>query len=214
MKKLLFILFLFGFANAQVKRTVDLDTFNTKYVFNGGILSIGGVDEVGTIKYDTSINALMINNGQWGLLDDMWVQYNDTIYTASNPFQIQSNTTTTIPNNASTIINHANGNDLFNSVDTTITPLIIGSRLDLRVNFTISPSVSNTYFIITLDIGGSLGIIMEDSRSLVKVTQPHSYSLSFNGYSLNTFVANGGKIKIWTNNDCDIYDISYIIFEQ
>lgn len=43
MKKILFILLLFSFANAQIKRDVNLDTFSTTY--------ISGQTEIYNISY-------------------------------------------------------------------------------------------------------------------------------------------------------------------
>lgn len=146
-----------------------------------------------------------------------WAQYRDTVFTASNKFAVAALDTATMPNMAHSIINSylPNGVDsLYNRVDTTLIGVNIGDHYSIRIDFKAEVSVNNGYCDVLLDIGGSQGIILDKVVTFPRGSNTtHSFSITTDYYTLNTFVANGGKLRIYAaDGDLEVWDINYVIF--
>lgn len=147
---------------------------------------------------------------------DGWASYGDTVYTSVSPFTVLENATSTLPNNAGTVINShlpVGTASFYNSGTSKITPTRSGDYNIITVRFNAECSHIDTAMDFGIDIGGSQGVIFKDVKVFPKgngVTHPFSFVCP--GYSLDTFIANGGLVKITAvNGDIDIYDIEYQI---
>lgn len=145
-----------------------------------------------------------------------WAQYNDTIYTLASPFVINSGVTSILPNNAgSNITNYlpSNVTAFYNQATTKITPQNIGDYYAITIRFKAKSSSAGGIFDIGVDIGGGLGVIFKETITFAKgANTEQDFSIVINGYSLTTFVSNGGIPKITSvTGNTSIYDISYQI---
>jgi hypothetical protein len=101
-----------------------------------------------------------------------------------------------------------NGVSLWNATDSTITPIYVGDGYDIRVDFRAKTTSVVDYASFTLDIGTFASPIQVTTRTF---TFPkgqnvwHSFSFGFPIYTLETFIANGAKIKFQSGvGDLDI----------
>ena len=92
--------------------------------------------------------------------------------------------------------------DLWDTTNDNIIGINEGDSYDARIDLEITGKVSNpNVLIITLDIGGGVGItipIVEEEVPIAK-TPPFSGSAVFPFFSLTTFITNGGQIFIATD---------------
>lgn len=146
-----------------------------------------------------------------------WASYVDTVYTAGSPFTVASGATVTLPNNAGTSITTYlpdNVRGFYDSGTGKITPEDVGDYYVFTIRFTAESTTGTTnYFDFSIDIGGSIGQIFRETKSMLKGSgTPHYYSIVCPGYTLDTFVANGGLVKITGGSaDIEIYDIEFQI---
>lgn len=145
-----------------------------------------------------------------------WAQYNDTVYTLASPFVINSGVTSILPNNAGSNITTylpSNVTAFYNQATTKITPQNVGDYYGINIRFKAKNTNVSGVFDIGLDIGGSLGVIFKETFLFAKgAGVEQDFNILISGYSLNTFVANGGIPKITSiTGNTSIYDISYQI---
>lgn len=90
-----------------------------------------------------------------------------------------------------------------------------GDGLNITVEFKVKPDgvAASPRVKMTLDINGAVGEIYPNEQILSKGSGVEHYFLrSFNGYSLGTFLANGGKVTIEAiGEDLLIYDYRLVI---
>lgn len=145
-----------------------------------------------------------------------WFQASDNTYTSSSPFSITANVRTKLDFNADSIIDTyvpsgTTASTFYDTVNNKIYGENDGDAFIIRVNATVKPAATNSYITFDLDIGGSQGIILENTRSLIKGTAAQPVSKSDLIYTLNTFNTNGGEIYVTCNNNCDFYDMSFVM---
>lgn len=142
-----------------------------------------------------------------------WAQYRDTAYTSLSPFSVTRNTTTALPNNRASVIESQLGSNVSFYDGALITPNTIGDFYVISVRFKAWSSVENAYVKLGIDIGGSQGVIIEDVRVFIgDAGSEHYFNITFPIYSLSTFKANGGTVKVFAGHgDVGIYDIVYVI---
>lgn len=143
-----------------------------------------------------------------------WADYADTQYTSASPFVV-STTKLTLPNNATIIRDNQKPIDIttfYNSTDSTITGRD-GDGINITIEFKARPATPNlTRITVAIDIGGAVGEIYPRDFILSKGSGiEHFYLSSFGAYTLNTWEANGGKIRIISTAPTEIYDIRYVI---
>lgn len=143
-----------------------------------------------------------------------WANYLDTQYTAINPFTVLDGVTSTLPNNAGTVIDDylPNGvSQFYNSGTQKITPGAVGDYNVITVRFNAESSTNTAYLEFGIDIGGTQGVIFRDIKVFPKgAGVEHPFAFVCPGFSLDTFLANGGSVKISAlNGDVDIYGINY-----
>lgn len=65
---------------------------------------------------------------------------------------------------------------------------------------------------VAIDIGGTVGeIYKRDFITSKGIGVEHYYLSSFSGYTLGTWQANGGAVKIISDYDVEIYNIRYVL---
>lgn len=143
-----------------------------------------------------------------------WAVYGDSQYTEVSPLSISVGNTeiVDIDGLGNTITTYL-PSDTINFYDTTtskITPTNIGDGYTFTLSFKGSSNSNNGSATIGVDIGGAIGEIFRRSFRFPRGTnQTHEFYMPSQGYSLNTFVANGGEIKITSDvGTSEIWDIS------
>lgn len=145
-----------------------------------------------------------------------WASYRDTAYTSGAPFTITAGTSAYVPNNAGTVIDRYIQTDtasLYDSVNGIITPRNVGDYQIITVRFLATCTNPNTAMDFGIDLGGAIGVAFRDSRVFPKgAGVEHAFSFACPCYSLDTFIANGGKVQLSpVGGDIDVYNIEYQI---
>ena len=145
-----------------------------------------------------------------------WAQYDDTQYSSSSPFEILDGQFVTLPNNAGENLTGflpAGVSSYFDQATQKITPKNVGDYNIITIRFRAVASTSSTHLDFGIDIGGAFGVIFRDIKVFPKgAGVEHSFAFTCPGYSLNTFVANGGMVKLGAvGGDVEVYSISFQI---
>ena len=187
------------------------------------LISFGQVVE--SVRYNWNFAGLQKNGLQVATKTDVqnaidsvvgWARYDDTTYTSANKFVVNQDDSLTLPNDAGfTILEHLPlGVDSFYSPnDTTLIGVNEGDFYTIRVDFNAESSSNSGLFYLVIDIGGSIGTTFEKEFTFPKgIGEEHPFTETFAYYTLDTFLANGGKIKIYSvTGNTSIWDISYVI---
>ena len=158
-----------------------------------------------------------INNNLIDIYDKTgWAQYGDTAYTLGAPFVITAGTTSILPNNAGSNITTylpTSVTSFYDSANNKIKPKNVGDYYSINIRFKAKNTNINGVFDIGLDIGGALGVIFKETFLFAKgAGVEQDFNILISGYSLDTFVANGGIPKITSIvGDTSIYTITYQI---
>ncbi|TNJ42166.1 hypothetical protein KFZ70_15375 [Tamlana fucoidanivorans] len=144
-----------------------------------------------------------------------WADYTDGTYTSASPFSLTAGNKVTLPNNAVTIRDTQKPIDVTSFYDI-MTSTITGRNgdgINVMIEFKIKPIVNQTTKItVAIDIGGSIGeLYKRDFITSKGLNVEHYYVSSFNAYTLDTWEANGGTVKIVSDYAAEIYDIRYVI---
>lgn len=147
-----------------------------------------------------------------------WADYVDTEYTTGSPFVLTSGQKATLPMNGGTIRDlYLPGeiDSLFNRADTAIIGRE-GDAIAINIEFQVRPTSAATDIRVktTIDIGGAVGEIYPREQSLTKGNGvEHFYLTTTGAYTLDTWEANGGKIKVEAiNGPVEIYNIRVVVF--
>jgi len=178
----------------------------------------------GLLVFDTEVNAFHFYNGSsWVKLIDEnrvgdytgWADYVDGIYTLASPLSLSAFNKITLPNNATTIRDSQKPIDItefYNASNSTITGRN-GDGINIVIEFKAKPTTAaTTKLTVAIDIGGAVGEIYVRDFILSKGNGvQHYYLSSFDAYTLDTWEANGGTVKIVSDAAAVIYDIRYVI---
>lgn len=133
-----------------------------------------------------------------------WGLYRDTVYTQASPYTLTAGQIKTLPISGGDDITayEPNGVALYNSTDSTITPINIGDGYDVRIDFKARSSSLSDYAVIKIDIGSGTPILIVQRTFTFPKGQNtwHTLSVGFPIYALGTFKNNGGKIKFEAGN--------------
>lgn len=145
-----------------------------------------------------------------------WAVYSDNVYTSGSPFVVNSGVTSTLPNNAGSVINSQiplGVTSFYNSGTSKIIPELNGDSYLINVRFTAVSSSNTGLADVSLDIGGAMGVIDGQTISMRKgAGNSQIINVIFDIYSLSTFVSNGGLIKFNSiDGNTSIYNIQYKI---
>lgn len=142
-----------------------------------------------------------------------WAQYGDSKYTESSPLVINSSLVSVIDldGDTNTLTSQLpEGITDFYNVDTSkITPDLAGDGYSMSISFKGISSSNNGDATIFIDIGGSFNRLFAKSFRFNRgAGVSHEYYFTFNFYALNTFLDNGGLIKVESGQgNTSIYDI-------
>ena len=145
-----------------------------------------------------------------------WGRYLDNTYTSGSPLSISNGVRATLTNNALNKLETqlpTGVTTFFNESTQKVTAINDGDSYNLSIRFKAKMSVNNGYFDIDLDIGGTQGIISQESIVFTRGSGTEQrFDVDLTVFSGSTFVANGGTLSITPQNgNMDIYDISFVI---
>ena len=145
-----------------------------------------------------------------------WGRYLDNTYTSGSPLSISNGVRATLTNNALNKLETqlpTGVSTFFNESTQKVTAINDGDSYNLSIRFKAKMSVNNGYFDIDLDIGGTQGIISQESIVFTRGSGTEQrFDVDLTVFSGSTFVANGGTLSITPQNgNMDIYDISFVI---
>lgn len=151
-----------------------------------------------------------------------WGQFQDTDTSAGSPSQnIATGVRTKWTNDGGTLTLQKNPSDLINPLWNTTTnkivPIAENDTYNIRVTFKVENyGGTSPYLDVELDIGGSIGVIVQKSITLLKSGAEQSILMSFPVFSGSTFLANGGEIYVTYNGTgtCDIFASSILIVRE
>jgi len=158
--------------------------------------------------------------GGGGVVNDStgWAQYADTTSTVGSPQVVsEGNTDVLLNDGANTITSNipAGVTSLYDGATNKLTPDTVGDAYLVRVSFTAYTSSQSGFATLSLDIGAPQGVILSRGFTFPKgagLSNAISLSTTTLIYSLDTFIVNGGELKITSNEgDTTIYDVDYVI---
>lgn len=133
-----------------------------------------------------------------------WEFVLDSTFTEASPLTILAGDTTTWEFRGTSKINShlPVGIDSFwDGTAHAFIPAKVGDGYDIRLDFVAETSQNGGFIELEIDIGPPQGVIVRRLVSFPKGSGfEHAFSVSFPVYTLNTFVANGGQIKIASLN--------------
>lgn len=140
-----------------------------------------------------------------------WQYITDSTYTSASPLVIPQGNTSDLALDGSTNITSqlplgvTSFYDLLNGI---ITPENIGDGMTFTLGFKARNNNVNGVATFAIDIGGSVGLIFPKVFLFPKgANQENDYYFTLQGYTLDTFVANGGQIVITSNvGQTELYD--------
>ena len=137
------------------------------------------------------------------------------MYTVGSPLVLADGTNMTLPNNASTIRDFQKPIDVdtfYDPATQTITGRD-GDAINITIELKAKPTTSSvSRLTIAIDIGGPVGEIYVQDFVMAKGRNiEHRFLSSFNAYTLNTWQANGGTVKIKASGASEVYNIRYVI---
>lgn len=140
-----------------------------------------------------------------------WASYVDTQYTVGAPFSISAATNTNLPNNAGTKIETQKPSDIASFYTAGKITGRSGDGLAMQLFFFATPTTPNQYIDIWIDIGSPIGELYRQTFSFPRgagVTRGIMYTLPA-AYTLGTWQANGGTVRVVSDAICSIYGITY-----
>lgn len=145
-----------------------------------------------------------------------WGRYLDSTYTSGSPLSISSGVRATLTNNAVSKLETQLPTGVTTFFDETIQKIIAindGDAYTMSIRFKAKMSVNNGYFDIDLDIGGTQGVISQESIVFTRGSGTEQrFDIDLTVFSGATFVSNGGTLSVTPQNgNMDIYDISFVI---
>ena len=144
-----------------------------------------------------------------------WASYQDTSYTSGSPFVLVDGIKTTCPNNSGTVINTYipfGVTSLYNNGTQKLTPAQVGDGYHFSIRFIATPSAVNMYLLFGVDIGAGTDIFQQTIPLPRGAGTPNPISIDVQGYSLSTFLANGGLVRLTAiGGTCSIHTIEFQI---
>lgn len=204
---------------------------NKKFLFLSlFLLFISGCGSSGTVSFSDSIpvnvtseivkvytgdvvNNTIYNDTLW----TGWYDYTDSQYNESNPFVMSGGVEYTMPNDAQGFLTRGQlpedndyPNGFYNGTH------ILGKWNDsllITVDFKAkSTSGTDSYIEVWFDIGGGIAPLYKRINTFPKgnnVERP--ITLTTNVYTLNTWEQNGALVKVFSDDNAEIYDIRFVI---
>ena len=165
---------------------------NKVTLINNPVSNINKVRSEDMNEIKSSVNSLYDVHG--------WVEYKDLTNTSDNKQTLTALTETALTIDGASTIKTYKPKDMGDSelwASNKITPLRLGDSYQLRVDFTAEISNANGYFDFGIYIDGAIGYALQDTFIFPKgAGTAHKFSLNFLIYCLDTFIANGGELRV------------------
>lgn len=138
-----------------------------------------------------------------------WAAYTD----GGSGQSLAASTKVALVNDAATVIESQKPTDVDTFYDGSVITGRNGDGLSVRVEFTFTPDDGTASFVwMAVDIGGSVGEIYPSRFEVTGgASVPHQISYSFPGYTLNTWEANGGTVKVESDGPGVVSNVIYVI---
>lgn len=184
---------------------------NLDFVGDGVTVTDDSVNNKTIVTVPGNILAVTTTSG--------WANYADTTYTTGSPFLLTTAAgKVNLPNNAGTVVDSEKPSDITTFYNGTAITGQEGDAYSITIEFKVRPTTaaSDVRISTTIDIGGAVGELYPRDFSLTKGSGvEHYYISSFLYYTLDTWQANGGIVKVQaTNSNVEIYDIRYVIARE
>lgn len=142
-----------------------------------------------------------------------WAAYTDTVLTSGSPLTLVANTETVLTNNKGTSLESQMPDDVTTFYDGTRIQGFNGDDIIIGIRFKAVPRAAGTTYVdVRVNIDGAPGVIYEETKEFPKGQgTERSVNVTFSGYSLGTFEANGAEILVESNGALDIYDVVCIV---
>jgi hypothetical protein len=145
-----------------------------------------------------------------------WAHYADSTYTSGSPLTIASGVRTKLTNDGADGASDSTyaEEDWWDTATDKVVSTKDGAMFDLRVNFKAAyASGTNVAVAGDLDIGGAVGIVINDTKLFNKGSgTAQSFVFSIPYFTGSTFVANGGDFYLTPTSAITVWDISISIF--
>ena len=139
-----------------------------------------------------------------------WGAYNHTGSTQA----LTASTKATLVNNAGSKIESQKPSDIDTFYDGSVITGRNGDGISVRLELTFTPDDGTaSYFWVAVDIGSGSPIEIYPSRFEITggALVAHQISYSFPGYTLSTWEANGGAVKVLSDGPGVVSDVVYVI---
>lgn len=139
-----------------------------------------------------------------------WSSYVDTQYTVGAQFSVTANTDVNLPNNAGTVIETQKPTDITSFYADGKISGRNGDGLAMQLFFYATPTAIDQYIDIWIDIGSGVKLYPQTSSFPKGTGQARGimYTLPA-AYTLGTWEANGGIVKVRSNAACTVYGMTY-----
>lgn len=147
-----------------------------------------------------------------------WANYADSVRTSSNKLSIAASARTKISIDASGSLTNLDGlptgvSALWDTANNVITPAGLDDAYDIRFSCkgSLDSAAADQYVDFEVDVGGSIGVLWAETRSMINDTSEHSFV--FNGalFTGSTFLANGGSIYLTPSANSKFWDFRLLI---
>lgn len=148
-----------------------------------------------------------------------WEHSVDSTYTSGSPLSITGGTRTKVTiDGAGTASENSylpeEASALWNVGNNTFDPVYVGDCYDVRLQFKCSTTNSGDYVDCDLDIGGSLGVILAETRPILKASDAtNTVVFSWPVFTMDTFLANSGEFYITPSANTDFWDFAITIIK-
>lgn len=148
-----------------------------------------------------------------------WGNYVDTQYTSASPFSVSADTITNLPNNKGSVIETQKPYDVDTFYDGTVIKGRNGDGILVTIDFIATPTnTATTYVEVWIDITGGTGIPSNLANLYKRIVSfpkgngvDRPINFTFGAYTLNTWEANGGVVKVLANGSFNAHDIRYVV---
>lgn len=145
-----------------------------------------------------------------------WQQITDTTYTSGSPLTIAEGVTAKLLTGKVTSIDTQLPNRITSFWNNTTDKLVAvndGDAYSVSIRFKAKMDVLSGYFDVGIDIGGSLGVIVQTTETFTRAANTEQrFTVNLDYFTGTTFIANGGNIEFTPiNGDLEVYDIVLLI---
>ena len=141
-----------------------------------------------------------------------WASYVDTQYKIGSQFSVAANTDVNLPNNSGTIIESQKPTDVTSFYTGGKITGINGDGIAMQLFFYATPTSADQFIDIWIDIGSGSKVYPQTFSFPKGAGQARGimYTLPA-AYTLGTWQANGGTVKVRSNAACTAYGMTYNI---